>query len=79
MSDLIGQELGPYRILEQIGAGGMATIFKAYHPATDRYVAVKILPETMGRDANFRQRFRREAKVVAGLEHVHILPVYDYG
>lgn len=79
MSDLIGKELGPYRILGQIGAGGMATVYKAYHAAMDRHVAVKVLPEQMGLKAEFRKRFEREAKVIARLEHAHILPVHDYG
>ena len=79
MSDLIGQEFGAYRILEQIGAGGMATVYKAYHAVMDRHVAVKVLPEQMGLKAEFRKRFDREAKVIARLEHAHILPVHDYG
>jgi tRNA A-37 threonylcarbamoyl transferase component Bud32 len=79
MSELIGKELGPYRILEQIGTGGMATVYKAYHPATDRYVAVKILSEQMSGDNELRKRFQRECKVIAKLEHARILPVYDYG
>jgi serine/threonine protein kinase len=79
MSDLIGRELGPYQIIEQIGAGGMATVYKAYHAAMDRYVAVKVLPEQMCAEPELRKRFDREAKVVAGLEHTHVLPVHDYG
>jgi serine/threonine protein kinase len=79
MPELIGASLGPYRILEQIGRGGMATVFKSYHPATNRYVAIKILPEEIADDPNFRERFEREAKVVASLNHVHIVPVFDYG
>jgi tRNA A-37 threonylcarbamoyl transferase component Bud32 len=79
MPDLIGATLGPYRITEQIGRGGMATVFKAYHPATDRMVAVKVLPEQLADDPMFLQRFEREAHVVASLQHVHILPVFDYG
>ena len=43
MNNLIGQHLGPYRIVEQIGIGGMATVYKAYQPAMDRYVALKVL------------------------------------
>ena len=78
-SPLISQELGPYRILEQIGAGGMATVYKAYHPAMDRYVAVKVLSELPGQGEDFRRRFQRETRVVASLEHIHILPVYDSG
>jgi photosystem II stability/assembly factor-like uncharacterized protein len=79
MSEPIGKELGPYRVLEQIGIGGMATVYKAYHAATDRYVAVKVLSERMGGDEELRKRFQREAKVIARLEHAHILPVYDHG
>jgi predicted Ser/Thr protein kinase len=79
MSNLVGQTLGPYRIIEQIGIGGMATVYKAYQPSMDRYVAIKVLPAVLARDAAFLKRFQREAKVVAKLEHKHILPVHDYG
>ena len=79
MADLSGMTLGPYRIIERIGRGGMAVIYKAYHPTMDRYVAVKILPEEFAEDPNFRKRFEREAKTVAKLQHPHILPVFDYG
>src|SRR3972149_4827408 len=79
MSDLIGKTLGPYRIIEQIGAGGMATVFKAYQRGTDRYVAVKILPPYLSKDEQFAKRFQREAKAITRLEHAHILPIYDYG
>ncbi|MDH7473049.1 MAG: protein kinase [Anaerolineae bacterium] len=79
MADLVGQTLGSYRIVEQIGIGGMATVYKAYQPSMDRYVAVKVLPAVLSRDPAFLKRFQREARVVARLEHKHILPVYDYG
>ncbi len=79
MNDLIGQHLGPYRILEQIGTGGMATVYKAYQPAMDRYVAVKVIASHFAQDETFLRRFRREARAVARLEHAHILPVYDSG
>ncbi|MEE8392372.1 MAG: hypothetical protein V3S14_16460 [Anaerolineae bacterium] len=51
MNQYIGKTLGSYQILEQIGQGGMATIFKAYQPSMDRYVAVKILPSHVTEDA----------------------------
>ena len=79
MADLVGQTLGSYRVIEQIGIGGMATVYKAYQPSMDRYVAIKVLPAVLSRDAAFLKRFQREAKVVARLEHKHILPIYDYG
>lgn len=79
MSDLIGRTLGPYQVLEQLGAGGMATVFQAYQPSMDRYVAIKVLPRHLARDPNFRARFDREARTIARLEHRHILPVYDVG
>jgi len=79
MNNLIGQHLGPYRILEQIGMGGMATVYKAYQPAMDRYVAIKVIASHFAQDETFLRRFRREARAVAQLEHAHILPVHDYG
>ncbi len=79
MSELIGKTLGSYRILEQVGAGGMATIYKAYQPGMDRYVAIKVLPHYLANDQQFAKRFRREAQAIAKLEHPHILPVFDYG
>lgn len=74
-----GQEIGPYRIIEQAGKGGMATVYKAYHAAMDRHVAIKILPFEFSGDPEFLQRFRREVITIARLEHPHILPVYDSG
>lgn len=76
---MIGQTLGNYRIIEQIGLGGMATVFKAYDPDTDRYVAIKVLPQHFSHDPTFKERFQREAKAIARLEHLHILPIYSYG
>jgi serine/threonine protein kinase/N-acetylneuraminic acid mutarotase len=78
-SNLIGRTIGQYRVVEQLGMGGMATVYKAYHPAMERYVALKIPPEYLTRDPNFRARFIREARTLARLEHPHILPVYDFG
>ncbi len=73
-----GENVGPYRIIEQLGQGGMATVFKAYHPALDRYVAIKVLHPAFKEDPNFLARFQREARIVAKLEHSHIVPVYDF-
>jgi serine/threonine protein kinase len=73
-----GQNVGPYRILEQLGQGGMATVFKAYHPALDRYVAIKVLHQAFLEDPSFTARFSREARVVAKLEHPNIVPIYDF-
>lgn len=57
----------------------MAAVYKAYQPGMDRYVALKILPQQYARDAEFTGRFEQEAKVIAKLQHPHILPVHDYG
>ncbi len=76
---MIGRTLGSYRIIEQIGMGGMATVYRAYDPGTDRDVALKVLPEYHSHDPTFRERFRREARAIAALEHTHILPVYAFG
>jgi ligand-binding sensor domain-containing protein len=79
MTQLIGQTLGPYHIIEQIGVGGMATVYKAYQASVDRYVAVKVLPSQFAEDPSFLGRFEQEARTIAKLEHPHILPVHDYG
>ncbi len=73
-----GENVGPYRIIEQLGQGGMATVYKAYHPSLDRYVAIKGMHTALTQDPNFLARFRREAQVVAKLEHPNIVPVYDF-
>jgi serine/threonine protein kinase/ligand-binding sensor domain-containing protein len=74
-----GQMLGPYQIISQIGQGGMATVYKAFHAQMDRYVAIKILPHQFAKSEEFLARFTQEVKVIARLEHPHILPVYDFG
>lgn len=74
-----GQMLGPYQITSQIGKGGMATVYKAYQPSMDRYVALKVVAGQFVGDPTFMDRFRQEARVIARLEHPHILPVYDFG
>jgi len=71
--------LGPYRIIEQVGQGGMATVYKAYHAAMDRYAAIKVLPRQLAENPEFMGRFQQEARTIANLEHARILPVYDYG
>jgi len=76
---LVGQTLGQYRLVERIGRGGMATVYKAYQPSLDRYVAVKVLPTYLAQDPDFATRFRREARAIAQLNHPHILPVHDFG
>jgi serine/threonine protein kinase len=76
---LVGQTLGGYRLVSRLGQGGMATVYKAYEPALDRYVAIKVLPQFFANDPVFVQRFRREAKAVAQLNHPNIVPIYSYG
>ncbi|PJF23147.1 MAG: hypothetical protein CUN56_02375 [Phototrophicales bacterium] len=71
------QTIGQYQIMEQVGAGGMATVFKAHQPKLDRYVAIKLMHQTFMQDNNFVARFEREARIVASLDHPNIVPVYD--
>ena len=78
MTFSIGENIGPYRILEQLGQGGMATVFKAYHAGLDRFVAIKVMHPAFKQDPTFLARFQREARVVAKLEHPNIVPIYDY-
>jgi hypothetical protein len=78
MPFVIGENVGPYRLIEKLGKGGMATVFKAYHPSLDRYVAIKALHPAFMEHPGFIDRFEREAKVVAKLEHPNIVPIYDF-
>ncbi|MBT3313275.1 MAG: protein kinase, partial [Anaerolineae bacterium] len=78
MSFTTGENVGSYRIMEKLGRGGMATVFKAYHASLDRYVALKVLHPAFLEDPNFLARFQREARLVAKLEHQNIVPVYDF-
>lgn len=75
---LIGQTFGKYQILDRLGAGGMADVYKAYQTGLDRNVAIKIIHEHMIDDDSFVERFRREAQSVAQLRHPHILQVIDF-
>lgn len=73
-----GENVGPYQVIAQLGQGGMASVYKAYHAALDRYVALKVMHQAFNQDATFISRFQREARVVAKLEHPNIVPVYDF-
>ncbi|MBN1148238.1 MAG: protein kinase [Anaerolineales bacterium] len=72
-------KIGRYEIENELGRGGMATVYKACDPLFEREVAVKILPQAMLHDPKFRTRFEREGKMIARLEHNAIVPVYDFG
>ncbi len=74
-----GTQLGAYQIVEAIGRGGMATVYKAYQPGLARYVAIKVLPAFFADEEGFRERFQREAIAVASLRHPNILRIFDYG
>jgi serine/threonine protein kinase len=66
-------------IVELIGTGGMGAVFKARQPKLDRYVALKVLPEALARDPAFAERFQREGRVLARLNHPNIVTVHDFG
>src|SRR4051812_42829768 len=67
------------QILELIGQGGMGFVFKARQPKLERLVALKILPQTLALDPAFAERFSREARVLARLNHSNIVTIYDFG
>ena len=74
-----GTSLGPYQILSPLGAGGMGEVYKATDTRLDRTVAIKVLPEHVANDPDLKQRFEREARTVAALNHPHICTLYDIG
>jgi tRNA A-37 threonylcarbamoyl transferase component Bud32/outer membrane protein assembly factor BamD (BamD/ComL family)/uncharacterized protein YraI len=77
MTEMIDTRLGQYQLTEVIGRGGMAAVYKAFQPALERFVAIKLLVHN--HDPQFAERFKREARMIANLQHPNILPIYDYG
>ena len=74
-----GTPFGRYRLLELLGRGGMGEVWRAYDTETTRIVAVKVLPEHLAGDEQFKQRFRREARIAAALSEPHIVPIHHFG
>jgi serine/threonine protein kinase len=75
---LEGQTLGKYRVMEALGRGGMAQVYKAYHPQLDRYAAIKVLRSDLVEETEFLARFQREARASANLRHPNIVQVFDF-
>jgi len=79
MTNLVGTTLGQYQIVELIGEGGMAIVYKAWQPSLRRYVALKVLAPHLASDAEFVQRFHQEAVSAANLKQTHIVIIHDVG
>jgi serine/threonine protein kinase len=79
MAILPGRRLGPYEILSPIGAGGMGEVYKARDTRLDRIVAIKVLPTHLADRPELRERFEREARTIASLNHPHICVLHDIG
>jgi hypothetical protein len=79
MFNIVGKSLGRYHVMEQLGEGGMAAVFKAYDSSLERYVAIKVIRTEIVMDQEFLKRFQREARALAQLNHPYILKVLDYG
>ena len=74
-----GTPFGRYQLLELLGRGGMGEVWRAFDTATDRVVAVKLLPAHLADDDVYQQRFRREAQAAAGINEPHVVPIHDFG
>lgn len=73
------RRIASYTLLEPIGHGGMAVVYRARHEALDRIVAIKVLSENLAASTEFMERFRREARTAANLRHPNVITVYDFG
>src|SRR5262245_48028267 len=76
---LVGTALGGFRLTSLLAVGGMAEVYRGYDQQLGRYVAVKVLPGRAAEDLGYVERFRREARRVAALDHPNVVPVYHYG
>ena len=72
-----GTTLGPYRIVSQLGSGGMGVVYTAHDPRLDRRVAIKLLPPDLTRDETAKQRFLQEAKAASALDHPNICTIFE--
>src|SRR5213595_1820296 len=74
-----GSRLGPHEIVAALGAGGMGEVYRARDTRLGRDVAIKVLPEALTNSATARERFQREARAVAALQHPNICTIFDVG
>src|SRR5882672_4150396 len=79
MAILPGRRLGPYEILSSVGAGGMGEVYRARDSRLNRTVAIKVLPTHLADKPELRERFEREARTIASLNHPHICTLHDIG
>ena len=73
------ETIARYEIRSELGRGGMATVYLAYDPNFRRNIAIKVVSVNLQENPVFRERFEREARLIAKIEHPAIVPVYDYG
>ncbi|MCX6070769.1 MAG: serine/threonine-protein kinase [Chloroflexi bacterium] len=79
MLGLVGRTIGRYHILEQVGQGGMSSVFRAVELTTNRTVAIKVISPYLANEPQFKARFEREIRLLRRLQHPNIIPILDFG
>src|SRR5215210_8422569 len=77
--NVLPEKIGPYKVVEELGRGGMGVVYKAHEESLNRFVAIKVLGDHLATDEQFLSRFTREARAAGAVSHPNVIPIYFIG